>query len=166
MRIDNEKWDELIQSLENGEDEIYTFNREKGFSPLNLYTCNYGAFIRFKKIMYRVFRKVDIKSPIAMRLFLYFIEFNIGYSDDPKYNIPLNRKTLMRECNIKNGKSLYEGIRSLQDRNMIFIIEKFNEGGNERFIRVNPSIKFWEVEEGIRDREYRKEVERQGNPSD
>jgi len=154
LQIDNEKIDEFIYKRER-EDEIYQYYKNKGIPISHINATSFGLFLKFQKDIYRLFRQIDIKSPSAYRLFLYLVENCVGFNNDLKSSLLLTTG-LLKECNIKTRKSLYEAIRCLQDKNIIFI----KQTDNVKYIKINPSILSWNVDEDRKMKVYQKEVDR------
>lgn len=163
MQIDNEKYNRFLIQREH-EDELFTYYRRIGVPVPHYNSTKFGLFLRFQRDVYRLFRQSNIKSPAAIRLFLYLVERCIGYYDDPKSEILFNVRKLMKECNIKSPKTFYEGVKYLQDRNIIFLLEK-NCG---KVLKINSSIKLWDLGDD-NDRKYdiyQKEIDRVCSPSE
>lgn len=158
MDYDNEELDRIIAIRAN--DELHNkYKESKTVHEIN--SGKFGTFIKFQKNLYRIFRKIDIKSPTAIRLYLYFIEFCLGYDNDPKSMVPFNRKKLMKECNIKTGKSLYDAINYLRSLKLIFLLNDYNSHDG-KYIRINTFFKSWEVKEELKNKEYKVELDRIG----
>jgi hypothetical protein len=157
MKVNNDEYAEFVHWRENN-DEIYKYYRRKRVSVKDINSGNFSPFLKFPKHIYKLYRQIKIDSPAANRLFLYLMEICLDYPNDPKSEITFNPKKLSYLCNIKNVKTLYDAVMYLQDRNMIFVMDK----EYEKTIKLNPSILSWNVDEDKKMCVYKKELDRMG----
>ena len=79
----------------------------------------------------------DLRNPSAYRLYLYLVRQITGYKDISC--IEFRKKKIKKQMNINN--SLYNAIKALKDRNMIYFIDK---NGIE-YIGLNPYPDTWKT---------------------